>query len=222
MPATTRFFVSALLLVSPILVCSCGGGGDKPAAASGAAPAPVASANRPPSITGSPLNAVVANEPYEFRPLVNDADGDTLLFTATNLPPWATLNPATGAINGIPVESDLGAYEDIVVTVSDGHLTASLAPFLISVNPEPQGSVTIAWDRPMAKVDGTPLDDLGGYRILYGRSQDDLDQSVLITNPDVNSYVFQSIPQGVWYFTVVGVSQGGLEGPRAPATMKIV
>src|SRR5688572_13571054 len=226
MRSTVRYSVSAVLLMTSLIACNgCGGGGEE-AAPVGAVPAPapaqIPAGNRAPTLLGAPQGAVIADAFYEFRPTAGDADGDALSFTARNLPPWADLDPETGRIYGTPQPGDLGAYEDIVLTVTDGHTTASIGPFLISVNPQAAASVTVAWDRPMAKVNGSPLDDLGGFRILYGRSEEDLDRSVLVMNPDITSYRFEAIEAGVWYFTVVAVSASGLEGPRGPTTMKSI
>ena len=44
------------------------------------------------------------------------------------------------------------------------------------------GVASLRWETPSSKFDGSPLDDLAGYRILYGRNSDDLDKSVLISN----------------------------------------
>jgi hypothetical protein len=71
-------------------------------------------------------------------------------------------------------------------------------------------------------VDGSPLDDLAGYRILYGRNSNDLDKSVLISNPGTTSYEFNTLSSGIWYFAVVAVSAGGLEGPPTTVASKSI
>jgi hypothetical protein len=71
-------------------------------------------------------------------------------------------------------------------------------------------------------VSGEPLDDLAGYRILYGRSSSDLDHSVLITDPATTSYQFSSLSSGIWYFAVVAVSSNGLEGPPTTLATKSI
>ena len=71
-------------------------------------------------------------------------------------------------------------------------------------------------------MDGSPLDDLAGYRILYGRNSDDLDSSVLIDNPTTTSYEFTTLPSGIWYFAVVAVNAGGLEGPPTTIASKSI
>jgi hypothetical protein len=71
-------------------------------------------------------------------------------------------------------------------------------------------------------VDGTPLDDLAGYRIAYGRSADNLDQSVYLDDPNQHSYEFVSLESGVWYFEVIAVSADGLEGPPSISATKSI
>ncbi|HMW71516.1 MAG TPA: Ig-like domain-containing protein, partial [Cellvibrionaceae bacterium] len=90
--------------------------------------------NDAPSISGTSPSSVAAGRAYGFTPLAADADtGDALTFSASNLPPWASINPTTGAITGTPTEADMGTYSGIVISVSDGTLSSSLPPFSLQV-----------------------------------------------------------------------------------------
>ncbi|HET9861968.1 MAG TPA: putative Ig domain-containing protein [Steroidobacteraceae bacterium] len=180
-----------------------------------------AEGDRPPEISADAAAYARAGEPYEFKPKVSNA-GDHLKFTAENLPPWAHLDPATGAITGTPADADVGAYESITVTVADGSQRASTPPFSITVVPRVTVAATLEWEPPMAKGDGSPLDDLAGYRIVYGRSADELDHSVYIDDPAQTSYEFTDLAPGVWYFAVIAVNANGLEGPPTPPAMKYI
>ncbi|MBA2489870.1 MAG: PQQ-dependent sugar dehydrogenase [Chloroflexi bacterium] len=53
-----------------------------------------------------------------------DPDGDTLTYSATNLPNGITINPTTGVISGTLSSTSSGTYS-VTVTVSDGTLTAT-------------------------------------------------------------------------------------------------
>jgi len=166
---------------------------------------------------------------FDYQPMAHDPESDTLQFTATNLPPWASLDSISGRISGTPGPGDEGVYESISITVADAMHKVATAPFSITVGPglEPEqevgsGVASLQWEMPPSKVSGEPLDDLAGYRILYGRSSSDLDHSVLITNPATTSYQFSSLTSGVWYFAVVAVSSGGLEGPPTTLASKSI
>ncbi|MEP7311012.1 MAG: putative Ig domain-containing protein [Pseudomonadota bacterium] len=94
-------------------------------------------ANAPPSISGSPATTVAAGQVYSFQPTASDTNGDALTFAATNLPTWATINASSGLLAGTPTLSVVGNYPNIVVSVSDGTATASLAAFAITVQAAP-------------------------------------------------------------------------------------
>jgi hypothetical protein len=89
--------------------------------------------NTAPSISGTPATAVRAGSLYTFTPTASDADRDTLTFSVSGAPAWATFDAASGELSGTPAVSDVGTYSNIVVSVSDGEFSASLAPFQISV-----------------------------------------------------------------------------------------
>lgn len=190
-------------------------------------PAPGASTggNTAPTISGNAPRTAVVGSLYQFQPIAADADGDALTFTAGNLPPWASLDPATGRISGTPTAADIGAHEAITVTVADGSARASIAPFTIVVaaaNSPVAGGASIQWIAPSSKMDGSPLDDLAGYRILYGRSADALENSVYIEDPNASSYTIGSLEGGVWYFAVAAVNANGLEGAPSIAVQKSI
>jgi len=84
------------------------------------------------------------------------------------------------------------------------------------------GVASLQWEKPPSKMDGSPLDDLAGYRILYGHDSSDLDKSVLIGDPATTSYEFTTLESGIWYFSVVAVNAGGLEGPPTTVATKSI
>jgi hypothetical protein len=224
----TSDFVRALLPLIPLGFCqACGGGGSiggsgESATASTASPTATAqvSTNAAPTIALTGITAGQVGTTFEYQPVVHDPDSDALQFSALNLPVWASLDPTSGRIRGTPGPTDAGVYESISITVADATHRVTTAPFSITVNaaPDPtRGVAALQWEKPSSKVSGEPLDDLAGYRILYGRSSSDLDQSVLIADPAATRYQFSSLNSGAWYFAVVAVNTGGLES--SPTTI---
>jgi len=208
---------------------------------------PKVSRNVPPIITVGAIADAQVGAPFDYQPAVQDPDRDTLQFKVDNLPPWASVDPASGHITGTPGPDDAGLYEAISITVADAKHKVVTAPFSIVVNPavnpaatadaeitvdseitgEPApelgtGVASLQWEMPPSKVSGEPLDDLAGYRILYGHSSSDLDQSVLILDPAVTSYQFTTLTSGTWYFAVVAISANGLEGPPTTYASKSI
>ncbi|HEU4618757.1 MAG TPA: putative Ig domain-containing protein [Gammaproteobacteria bacterium] len=93
----------------------------------------VAASNSAPKISGTPATAATSGAAYAFTPTASDPDGDALTFTIANRPSWAAFNTATGRLSGTPSASNAGAYSNIVISVSDGKLSASLPAFTITV-----------------------------------------------------------------------------------------
>jgi hypothetical protein len=182
----------------------------------------VLSANTAPTITGTPSTTGQVGFAYSFRPGAKDADGDPLSFSVSNPPRWASFDAATGQLSGTPSDGDVGSYSNIVISVSDGQLTASLAPFSIEVQQVSNGSATLSWQPPTARTDGTALTDLAGYRIHYGSSPSSYTQRITITNPGITTYVVENLPAGTWYFAATAYDTAGLESDYSNAGSKTI
>jgi hypothetical protein len=209
-------------LLSAFALCctltACGGGGSSEQKSS-VAPT---GANQAPTIQGKSAASVLANQVYSFEPAATDPDSDVLTFSATNLPSWAIIDSSTGRITGTPSSADVGTYDGIVISVSDGHSTAALPSFSITVSENASGTATLSWMPPTQNTDGSALTDLFGFQILYGHSPDNLDKSITLANPGLSSYVLENLSSGTWYFTVVAVNSIGMTSPLSNIASKTI
>ncbi|WP_430458216.1 Ig-like domain-containing protein [Rheinheimera sp.] len=89
--------------------------------------------NSAPTISGSPATTAIEGAGYSFVPAAADSDGDTLTFTISNKPAWASFSSSTGALSGTPGKADIGTTSGIVISVSDGVTSASLPAFSLTV-----------------------------------------------------------------------------------------
>ena len=128
----------------------------------------VQDANRAPTIAGAPSTAAREGQFYEFTPTATDADNDTLTFSISNRPAWASFNSATGRLSGTPGPGTVGTYANISIRVSDGTLGASLSQFSIVVRRCRPAALRCPGSRRLNESDGSPLTNLAGYRIRYG------------------------------------------------------
>lgn len=112
---------------------------------------PPPASNNAPTISGSPPVSVDAGTAYSFQPTAADADGDTLTFSISNRPSWATFSTASGSLGGTPSTSNARNYNNIVISVSDGKATTSLPAFTISVK-GPDNSAPVISGTPMTSV----------------------------------------------------------------------
>lgn len=178
--------------------------------------------NQPPQISGTPPKSTTVNFSWRFQPVASDPDGDAMQFFVENAPPWTEFDPATGLLAGTPGEGDLRTYAEILISVTDGLATTSLPPFTIEVLPQgsPSGSATLYWTPPTERVDGSPIGDLAGYRVLYGQSSGQLDQGVQIDNPSITRYVIENLGPGDWFFAVTVRTTDGLESAPSAEVWK--
>ena len=182
----------------------------------------VVAANTPPTIGGTPATSVTAGTAYSFTPTASDANGDTLTFSIVNRPAWASFNSSTGRLSGTPDSTRVGSYSNIVISVSDGQASTALAPFTITVVAATSGSATVSWSPPTTFVDGTPIKNLAGYRIVYGASPSDLSRSVSIPSPAITSAVIEALTAGTWYFAVKAYTTASVESDLSTVVYKII
>uniref|UniRef100_UPI001303C4A8 putative Ig domain-containing protein n=1 Tax=Pseudoalteromonas haloplanktis TaxID=228 RepID=UPI001303C4A8 len=89
----------------------------------------VVNVNDAPTIGGVPALNVDQDAPYSFTPTANDIDGDSLTFSISNKPSWASFDSSTGQLSGPPRNDDVGVNNNIIISVSDGAITTALSSF---------------------------------------------------------------------------------------------
>lgn len=140
--------------------------------------------NNPPTIEGTPSNAVVAGDAYYFQPLADDPDllsgSEVLTFGIANQPFWSSFDPLTGTLSGTPTGTDVGIYRGITISVEDlAGEVATLEPFAITV-------VDFNADPTISGSPGTVIDQGQVYEFTPVASDpDDTELSFSVTNlPD--------------------------------------
>ena len=180
------------------------------------------SVNSTPAISGSPALEWTASNRYAFRPSVSDADGDTLTFSVSALPRWASFNSSTGELSGTPQSGDVGTYSNISITVTDGCESATLGPFAIIVKDTTYGSVSLSWTAPTENEDGSVLTDLDGYRLYWGKTPGNFTDSVTIDNESITTYVVDNVPSGTYEFVGTSFNTAGVESRYSNPATKVV
>lgn len=199
--------------IATLLLMACGGGGSTGSSHVSDTHAPPvdstspAQGNNAPVVRGSPRTEIVRGEFYTFAPVVADSDGDILRFSIRNRPSWAAFDEATGRLEGTPGMEDLGRHEGIRITVTDGISTTKLPGFTIEVLDNGRYSVTLSWDPPVQRTDGTPLTDLGGYYLYFGAAS--LDRLVIVDNPGITTWTLTDLAAGTWQIALSAFDQDG-------------
>ena len=223
----------SVLAIAAILA-GCGGGGS--AASTSAAPASpavtatsslsssAASSTSPtqpassvgteqpaPQIFGVAATSAKVGQSYAFQPSAKDAGNGTLTFSLSGAPSWLTLDPATGRISGTPTSADVGTDQAILLQVSNGTSSASLAPFAITVVAAgtSSGNVSLTWQAPTDNTNGSVLVNLAGYVIHYGSVSKTYTSTITLNNPGLTSYVIEDLPPGTYYFSLTSTTTSG-------------
>jgi hypothetical protein len=222
----------AALVVSASLLAACGGDDEDAAAAtpptgnnpppSNPPPTNPPPGNSAPRITGTPSTSVLQGSAYVFAPSATDADGNTLTFSIANAPGWAAFNASTGRLSGTPTVANLGTYNNITISVSDGTVSASLPAFGIQVVALATGSVTLLWTPPTQNTDGSPLNNLAGYRVYWGPAPGNYPNSVTVPNAGLATYVVGQLTPAVWHFAVTAYTAAGYESGYSNPVSKTV
>jgi hypothetical protein len=199
---------TALGFSALVLIGCLSGGGSESASEPDPGPPP---GNSPPQITGTPSGAIVIGDLYSFTPNASDADGDILRFAIENMPAWATFNDLSGELSGQPTLGDVGLYENILISASDGQASDSLPRFSISVDQAGTFSTTLSWTAPTQNDDGSALTDLAGYRIYWGTTAGSYPNSATITNPGITSFVVSNLAPGTYEFVATAFNTAGIE-----------
>lgn len=179
--------------------------------------------NNPPTIAGSPATSVTVGNAYNFQPTASDPEGATLAWSIQNRPTWATFSTTTGKLSGTPAVANAGSFANIVISVSDSKTSVSLPAFTIAVSqPATLGSASLSWQAPTQNTDGSAISDLAGYRIVYGTSASNLDKTIGIANPSVNSYIVDQLTSATWYFAVKAYTASGAESSQSNVASKTI
>lgn len=88
----------------------------------------------------------------------------------------------------------------------------SLPPSSGTPAPGTSGSARLMWFPPTTDEDGSPLNNLAGFRVYYGTSHLSLPRtSIDIANPSAITWTVGGLQPGTWCFAVTAVDANGHE-----------
>ena len=108
------------------------------------------------------------------------------------------------------IQLELGDNE-ISVTATDGAGATASRSIVVKRETNGTGSVTLSWEAPTQRADGSPLTNLAGYYIHYGRMSGVYDYEIKIDNPGITTYVVEGLTPGTWYFVLSSYDTDGIE-----------
>jgi hypothetical protein len=110
----------------------------------------------------------------------------------------------------------------ITITARDSSGAAATHEILIKKDSGATGSITLSWEAPTTREDGSPLTDLSGYRIRYGRMSKVYDYEIEIDNPGILTYIVEGLEAGEWHFAASAYDSSGVESDLSNEAAKVI
>lgn len=88
--------------------------------------------------------------------------------------------------------------------------------------PAPTGTASLSWNAPTTRTDGSPFNDLAGYRIKYGVTPDQLPCLAEIRDPKVTTWKITGLSSGTWHFAIASFDSGFVESDLSGVVSKTI
>ena len=169
----------------------------------------------------SPSSASPMDTPDPAVSLAGNARSHMGIFKVS----WANDRGGEGVANGTDswqtasIALQLGENKITVIAEDTAGATTS-RNIVINRESGQTGSATLSWVAPTARTDGTPLTDLAGYTVFYGRMSSIYDYQIDISNPGILTYVVENLVSGDWYFALAAYDSQGLESDRSNEVLR--
>ncbi len=171
----------------------------------------------------NPSSASVMDTSDPAVSLAGTASSDMGVFKVS----WANDRGGEGVANGTDswqtasIALELGENR-ITVTAEDTAGATTSRSIVVNRESGQTGSAALSWVAPTARTDGSPLTNLAGYTVFYGRMSGIYDYQIDISNPGILTYVVENLVSGDWYFALAAYDSQGLESDRSNEVLREV
>jgi len=83
--------------------------------------------------------------------------------------------------------------------------------------------ITLSWASPTEREDNTPLtlSEIAGYKVYYGTTSGQYNNSTIINSGDTTSYLFEAFASDTYYFAITTLDTDGRESQKSTEVQKI-
>ena len=169
----------------------------------------------------SPSSASAMDTADSTVSLAGNANSDMGIFKVS----WANDRGGEGIASGTEswqtasIGLELGKNK-ITVTAEDTAGATTSRSIVINRESGQIGSTALSWAAPTARTDGSPLTNLAGYKIYYGRMSGVYDYQIDLNNPGIMTYLVENLVSGAWYFALTAYDSAGLESDRSNEVLR--
>jgi hypothetical protein len=168
------------------------------------------SSNKPPSFDDNGNVIIAVGEYVEIKLNALDPEREELNYSTSNFPPFLTLDPNTSIIFGTPKLQDIGVYQDIKISISDGINTIIAGPYTVQVEKE-LFKIEVTWTEVTQDVDSDNISNVSGYKIYLSKALDDYYQEVTIEDSTIISHNIGRLAAGTYFISMKSYLTSGLE-----------
>jgi VCBS repeat-containing protein len=174
-------------------------------------------------------------------------DGNWFYGANNNLTAIQNLNGTETLTDRLTISSFDGTTHDIVITIYGVDEPGSSAPTPtepaptepepteptptepeptnpVPTEPGPTADINLSWIAPSEREDNEPilLSEISGYKIYYGTTQGNYNNSVSINEGSAVSYVFNEFSSGTYYFVITTLDTDGRESQYSSAIQIVI
>jgi hypothetical protein len=84
------------------------------------------------------------------------------------------------------------------------------------------GTATLSWTAPTHDTNGSPITNLAGYNLYYGKTSTTMTSVIAVNDPASASYVIRNLAAGTWYFAVVAYNTQAVESTFSNVVSKTI
>jgi hypothetical protein len=108
------------------------------------------------------------------------------------------------------IDARLGSTNtSAIVTIAGGAATTT-------------GTATLSWTPPTVDTNGSPITNLAGYNLYYGKTSTTMSNVIAVNNPASTSYVIGNLAPGTWYFAIVAYDTQAVESTFSNMVSKTI
>jgi Calx-beta domain len=84
------------------------------------------------------------------------------------------------------------------------------------------GTATLSWTAPTLDTNGSPIRNLAGYNLYYGKTSTTMTNVIAVNDPASASHVIGNLAPGTWYFAVVAYNTQAVESTFSNVVSKTI
>jgi hypothetical protein len=113
----------------------------------------------------------------------------------------------------------------VAIASAQGALLGQTHTAIVTINGNgatTTGTATLSWTAPTQDTSGSPITNLAGYNLYYGKTSTTMTSVIAVNNPASASYVIGNLAPGTWYFAVVAYNTQAVESTFSNIVSKTI